>query len=92
VQKAKEVYLAILDRFTQEGRTVNDRPGKNYAPTRFLPEAEAKKAKVGKPLLEEAQRQLFAGQIIRVEDCGRPSRPETRIAVECRFSCTSQRG
>jgi hypothetical protein len=79
-QRAKAVYLDLLDRFTNEGRTVSEKTGKNYAPSRFALEPEAKAAKVGKARLEEAQQQLFAERVIRVDDCGRPGRPVTRIA------------
>jgi hypothetical protein len=78
-QKAKEAYLGLLDRFTQEGRSVGDKPGRNYAPALFSHEPEAKKAKIGKPQLEEAQRQLFADRVIRVETFGKPSHHTTRI-------------
>jgi RecA-family ATPase/Holliday junction resolvase RusA-like endonuclease len=74
-QKARDVYLPLLDRFARAGRTVGDKAGKNYAPALFAREDEAKKAKVGRAGLEEAQRQLFADQAIRVEDCGTPARP-----------------
>jgi hypothetical protein len=78
-QKARDIYLALLDRFTQEGRTVGDRTGKSYAPSLFAMEPEAKIAKVGKVWFEEAQRRLFADRVIRVEPYGKPSHHTTRI-------------
>jgi RecA-family ATPase len=78
-QKAREVYLLLLDRFERAGRTVGDKPGKNYAPALFAMEPEAKKAKAGKVRLEEAQRHLFADGAIRIEDRGKPSRPSPQI-------------
>jgi RecA-family ATPase len=78
-QKARHIYLQLLDRFTLDGRVAGDRPSKNYAPTLFALEPEAKMAKVGKVQLEEAQRRLFADRVIRVETYGRPGRPSTKI-------------
>jgi hypothetical protein len=79
-RRARDVYLQLLDRYTQEGRSVGDRLGKSYAPHLFAQEPEAKKAKAGKVQLEAAQRQLFADGLIRVEEYGKPSHHTTRIA------------
>jgi len=62
--------MTLLNRFALQGRGVSDRIGRNYAPTLFAKETEAKVAKVGKVMLENAMRRLFAAGTIRVTDEG----------------------
>jgi RecA-family ATPase len=77
-RKAEEVFLRLLDRFVREERNVSDR-GPQAAPTVFAKEAEAKGAKLGKAVLADAMRRLFAAGRIRIETYGRPSREYRRI-------------
>jgi RecA-family ATPase len=80
--KADETFLALLKRFSSEGRNVSNKSSANaYAPTSFAKEAEAKDAKLRKADFEEAMRRLFADGRIRVEEYGRPSRPNSRLAL-----------
>jgi hypothetical protein len=61
---------------------VSHKPTANaYAPTSFAKEEEAKSAKLRKSDFDEAMRRLFADGRIRVEEYGRPSRPNERIAL-----------
>jgi RecA-family ATPase len=78
--KIDNLFLALLQRFTKQGRTVNDRNGITYAPLLFAQEAEAKADRVGKAALAEAMRRLFTANRIHVEAFGRPSRPSYRLA------------
>jgi RecA-family ATPase len=77
---AKEVFLALIDRFNMSNRTVSDKPGRNYAPSLFVEEDEAKKAGLSNKVLQAAMRQLFSANKIWNEPCGKPSRPSYRIA------------
>ena len=80
-RNVEHVFLALLLRFTNEGRVVNDRPGSSNAPNLFAQEPEAKLAKVGKKPLAEAMRRLFAAGKIRVEPYGRADRPSYKIVM-----------
>src|SRR5262249_32673443 len=77
---AKEVFLTLLDRYNQSNRAVSDKSGANYAPARFVEEEEAKRAGLNKQMLKTAMLQLYRGQKIWNEPCGKPSRPSYRIA------------
>jgi AAA domain/Bifunctional DNA primase/polymerase, N-terminal len=57
--RAEEVFLAILARFTAEGRFVSDAKKGNYAPRLFAEEQEAKGAGVSFAYLEGAMRRLL---------------------------------
>src|SRR5262249_44960683 len=79
-QKAEEVFLALLGRYTREGRSVNDsRTANNYAPSNFSKEKEAKGFR--KENMEHAMRRLFAAGKIHVEEYGRPSRRSKRLSL-----------
>ena len=78
-QKADEVFLALLTRFTEAGRNVSEKPSSNnYGPALFAKEGEAKGFR--KADLEASMRRLFETHRIHVEDYGRPSRPASRLA------------
>jgi RecA-family ATPase len=79
-QRAVEVFLNLLARFTRENRKVGDKPGISYAPALFAREEEAKKLGLTSKALEAAMRQLFKDQKIWNEPYGRPSRRSYRIA------------
>jgi RecA-family ATPase len=80
--KTDEIFLDLLKRFSSEGRNVSNKSSANaYAPTCFAKETEAKSAALRKADFEEAMRRLFADGKIRVEDYGRPSRPNSRIVI-----------
>jgi hypothetical protein len=59
--------MRLLVRFTGEGRTVGEKPGKNYAPSRFAEETEAIRAKISKAALTAAMKRLFEANRIRVD-------------------------
>lgn len=77
--KIDNLFLDLLDRFTKQGRTVNDRNGITYAPTLFAHEPDAREAGVRKHALADAMRRLFADNRIHVAPFGRPSRPAFRL-------------
>jgi RecA-family ATPase len=69
---AEHVFMAILVRFTLEGRKASStKQGGNYAPNLFAKENEAKLAKVGKSSLEDAMRRLFEAKRIRLDGDGK---------------------
>jgi RecA-family ATPase len=77
-----EVFVDLLRRFTASGRNASDNVGtKNYAPTQFAKEDEAKRDHIVKAAFEASMRRLFAAGIIRVEKYGRPSNPHRRIIL-----------
>ena len=80
-QDAERKFLALLERFTREGRNVSHKPGPSYAPTLFAREAEVGPVGVTRKDLEAAMSRLFAGGKIRVENYGRPSRPYSRLIL-----------
>ncbi len=80
--KAEDVFMELLRRFTAEGRNVSEnKNAPTYAPTRFEKEDEAKKFRLKKPNLEQAMRDLFRTQKIRVEQYDKPSLGRYRVAV-----------
>jgi RecA-family ATPase len=78
-QRAREVFLNLLDRFTREGRNVSDRKGTSYAPALFAREKEAKAVNLNSKALENAMRALFAGNRIRVVIDGPPSKQRSKL-------------
>jgi RecA-family ATPase len=80
-QRADQTFIALLDRFSGEGRNAGERlSANNYAPTLFAKEAEAKRLGIRKVDFEAAMRRLFAAGKIRVEEYGYRSRGTTRLA------------
>jgi RecA-family ATPase len=81
-QRAERLFLALLDRFNRQGQNVNAKPAaRNYAPTSFAKEAEAKKDGIRKVDLENAMRRLFEAEKIAIVPYGSPSRGTTRLEV-----------
>jgi RecA-family ATPase len=78
--KADEVFLTLLKRFTSQNRNVSDKPCRNYAPSLFAQEEEAKRAGLTTKMLEGAMRRLFQSNTIWNEPYGRPARLNYRIA------------
>ncbi len=82
-QHAERLFLALLDRFNRQGRNVNDKPAaRNYAPTAFAKEAEAKKDGIRKVNLESAMRRLFEAEKIVIVPYGSPSRGTSRLEAK----------
>jgi RecA-family ATPase len=81
-QKAEEIFLKLLARYSREGRNVSDKlTAPNFAPTEFAKEHDATNHKLKKPDLEAAIRRLFVSGKIRVETYGRPSRPCAKLVT-----------
>jgi RecA-family ATPase len=79
-QRAERLFLTLLERFNRQGRNVSDKPSaRNYAPTTFSKEAEAKKVAIRKVDFENAMRRLFKAEKIAVVPYGPPSRATTRL-------------
>jgi RecA-family ATPase len=79
-QRAEEVLLNQLDRYTKQGRAVSDKPtSRAYAPTVFAQEDEARKGGIRKAHLEDAMRRLFAAGKIGLEPYGAPSKGTTKL-------------
>jgi RecA-family ATPase len=79
-QRAERLFLALLDRFNRQGQNVNAKPAaRNYAPTAFAKEAEAKKDRIRKVDLENVMRRLFETEKIGIVPYGPPSRGTTRL-------------
>jgi len=79
---AERLFIALLDRFNSQGRHVDAKAAsKNYAPTVFGRESEAKKYGLRKVDLEGAMRRLFEASQIAVEPYGSPCRGTTRLVT-----------
>jgi RecA-family ATPase len=82
-QTADQLFTALLDRFNGQGRNVSEKAtAKNYAPTVFGKEAEAKKYGLRKADFEAAMRRLFDASQIAVEPYGPPCRGTTRLVTK----------
>jgi archaellum biogenesis ATPase FlaH len=75
-----ELFMQLLDRYTEDGRSVSHKSGTTYAPALFCKEPEAKKAGVGNKELVQAMLQLFSEKKIMVITRGSASRERTYIA------------
>ncbi|WP_247991912.1 AAA family ATPase [Bradyrhizobium sp. 186] len=81
-QTAERLFLALLDRFNDQGRNVSEKAAsKNYAPTAFAKEAETRKHGVRKADFEGAMCRLFAASAISVQPYGSPCRGTTRLVT-----------
>jgi RecA-family ATPase len=78
--KAEEVFMCLLRRYGAEGRNVSEnKNAPTYAPAKFEKEDEAKKFRLKKGELEQAMRDLFRTQKIRIEPYGKTSLGRQRI-------------
>jgi len=80
--KANEVFLELLRQLTEQNRYVSDKKSRSYAPAVFAEEDAAKKAGMTSKKLAAAMQRLFTAGKIWNEPCGRPSRPQYRLAVK----------
>jgi len=78
-QEAERMFLELLDRFSQQGRNVSHKKGTSYAPALFAQDPTVGPTGITKKDLEAAMLRLFATGKIRVENYGRPSRPNHRL-------------
>ena len=84
--RAEGVFLAILTRFTAEGRLVSDAKSGSYAPRLFAEEAEAKDAGITQPYLEGAMRRLLkAGRLLVGKSKDKAGRGRKVLEVEGGF-------
>ena len=79
--KAEEVFLALLRRFTANGRVLSDKStsASNYAPKVMAKEREAIEAHLSKQDFEGAMRRLFEKKQIVMVTYGKPSAGWHRI-------------
>jgi RecA-family ATPase len=78
-EQAEQTFMALLARFTREGRNVTDKKGTTYAPACFAKEREATSQKLNKGVLTDAMLRLFDSGKIRVVTEGPKSRQRSRI-------------
>jgi RecA-family ATPase len=79
-QKAEQLFLTLLDRFTRQGRNTCEKPSApTYAPTLFAKESEARELGIRKADFEGAVRRLFAAEKICLEPYGAPCRGTSRL-------------
>ena len=91
--KAVDVFLGLLGRLSSQGRNLSDKPtAPNYAPSAFAKEDEAKKYRMKKPELEQAMRDLFRANKLKIEPYGKPSRNLSRLAVAWAYPCGREYG
>jgi hypothetical protein len=81
-QTADRLFIALLHRFNHQGRNVSEKAAsKNYAPTMFGKETEAKRYGLKKADFEHAMRRLFEASQIAVEPYGPRCRGTTRLVT-----------
>lgn len=80
-QRAEEVFMALLNRFTRDGRNVTDKKGTSYAPAAFAKEREAVSERLNKTALAEAMLRLFDSRKIHVVTEGPKSKQRSRIVA-----------
>ena len=79
-QKAEQLFLTLLDRFTRQGRNTCEKPSApTYAPTLFAKESEARELSIRKADFEGAMRKLFAAEKICLEPYGPRCRATSRL-------------
>jgi hypothetical protein len=79
-QRAKEVFMNILNRVTLQGLPIaSDRKGQNWAPRIFAEEAEAKSAGIGEKMLDYAMSQLIREGKVTAVDKGSGGRTVHKI-------------
>src|SRR5262249_25939018 len=81
-QKAKDVFLVLLQRFDQAQQKVNDNScAHNYAPKIFAAEKEARDAGLKKEHLITAMKDLFREGKVKNHTYGKASDPRTQIVA-----------
>jgi len=79
-QKVDDLFLKLLDRWTEQGRNLSEkRTANTYAPSRFAGEPDAKTDRVSKRELADAMERLFRTGKIHVATYGFPSRGWSRL-------------
>jgi RecA-family ATPase len=80
--RADDVFLDLLRRFTKENRFVGSTKSPIYAPAVFSKEEEAKRATLSSKTLEAAMVRLFKAGKIWNEPHGKPSRQRYHLAIK----------
>jgi hypothetical protein len=80
-QKAEQVFLQLLDKFTARNINVSANSGSTHAPSKFAKEREAKIEKVSKAALAGAMNRLLDAGRIRTEPTGRSDRQSHRLVA-----------
>jgi RecA-family ATPase len=78
-QRAEQVFLELLDKFTGRGVNVSANQGPNYAPAKFAGDKTATAAKVAKAALRAAMDRLLDRGWIRSVPFGRSDRNSYRL-------------
>jgi hypothetical protein len=78
-QQAEGVFLALLEQFERQGRTVSPNPGRSYAPTVFATEPES--MGINAAALKTAMARLLSANKIHVRKSGPPSRQRSHLAA-----------
>jgi RecA-family ATPase len=78
-EKADQLFLTLLRRFSKQGRNVTDKKGTSYAPAIFADEPEAKREKIKNKALADAMARLFAAEKLEVVPHGPRSKERTKI-------------
>jgi hypothetical protein len=79
--KVETMFLGLLRRYGNEGRTVGHKKGPSYAPALFASSPEATEAHVSGKMFEAAMERLFQSKAIFTQQYGRPSRPYFQIVI-----------
>lgn len=79
--KVNEIFLALLQRYSDEGRRVGHNKGPSYAPALFAASPEATAAHITSKMFEAAMERLFQTKAIFTQQYGRPSRPYYQIVT-----------
>jgi RecA-family ATPase len=80
-RRVDDLFMALLERFTREGRNVSSNRSPTFAPTNFAAEPEAKAIRGSVKAFDDAMRRLFAAGKIHVVVEGSPSRSRSRLAI-----------
>jgi hypothetical protein len=78
-QQAEGVFLALLEQFERQGRTVSPNPGRSYGPTVFATEPES--MGINAAALKTAMARLLSANKIHVRKSGPPSRQRSHLAA-----------
>lgn len=80
-QRAEQVFLLLLAKFTARNINVSANSGSTHAPSKFAKEREAKAEKVSKAALAGAMSRLLDAGRIRTESTGRSDRQSHRLVA-----------
>jgi RecA-family ATPase len=76
-----DLFLLLLRRANKDNRDVSPNKSSTWAPSLFAEQPEAKLAKIGSKVFNEAMERLLAAGKIQIEKWGPPSKPRYRLIV-----------